>query len=41
MALEMDTVTRVQILVVPDSISHSPNTLGTGINSIILPLALK
>ena len=33
----MDTVTRVQILDKTDCISHSTNTLGKGINPIILP----
>ena len=33
----MDTVTRVQILDETDCISHSTNTLGKGMNPIILP----
>ena len=33
----MDTATRVQILDETDCISHSTNTLGKGMNSIILP----
>ena len=33
--LEMDTATRVQ-----DDISHSTNTLGKGMNPIILPPAM-
>ena len=32
----MDTATRVQILDVTDCISHSTNTLGKGMNPIIL-----
>ena len=32
--------TRVQILDLTDCISHSPNTLGKGINPIILPAAM-
>ena len=36
----MDTATRVQILDATDSISHSTNTLGKGMNPIILPLAM-
>ena len=36
----MDTVTRVQILVEADWISHSTNTLGKGMNPIILPPAM-
>ena len=36
----MDTVTRVQILDETDCISHSTNTLGKGMNSIILPPAM-
>ena len=35
---EMDTATRVQILDKTDCISHSTNTLGKGMNPIILPL---
>ena len=38
--LEMETVTWVQILDETDCISYSTNTLGKGINSIILPLAM-
>ena len=34
---EMDTVTRVQILDETDCISHSTNTLGKGMNPVILP----
>ena len=37
---KMDTVTRVQILDETDCISHSTNTLGKGMNPIILPPAL-
>ena len=33
----MDTATRVQILDEADDISHSINTLGKGMNPIILP----
>ena len=36
----MDTATRVQILEETDCISHSTNTLGEGMNPIILPLAM-
>ena len=36
----MDTVTRVQILDETDCISHSTNTLGKGMNPIILPPAM-
>ena len=36
----MDTATRVQILDNTDCISHSTNTLGKGINQIILPPAM-
>ena len=39
-SLEMDTVTGVQILEKTDSISHSTNTLGKGMNPIILPPAM-
>ena len=35
----MDAVTRVQILDETDCISHSTNTLGKGMNPIILPPA--
>ena len=35
----MDTVTQVQILDESDCILHSINTLGKGMNPIILPLA--
>ena len=38
--VEMDTATRVQILHETDYISHSSNTLGKGINPIILPPAM-
>ena len=34
---EMDTAIRVQILDETDCISHSTNTLGKGMNPIILP----
>ncbi len=37
----MDTATRVQILDETDSISHSTNTLGKGMNPIILPPAMS
>ena len=37
---EMDTVTRVQILDEADRISHCTNTLGKGMNPIILPPAM-
>ena len=37
---EMDTATQVQILDVTDCISHITNTLGKGINPIILPPAI-
>ena len=33
----MDTATRVQIIDETDCISHSTNTLGNGMNPIILP----
>ena len=36
----MDTATQVQILVETDCISHSTNTLGKGMNPIILPPAM-
>ena len=36
----MDTATRVQILDQPNCILHSTNTLGKGMNPIILPLAM-
>ena len=36
----MDTATRVQILGETDCISHSTNTLGKGMNPIILPPAM-
>ena len=39
-SLEMDTATRVQILDEADYISHSTNTLGKGMNPIILPPAM-
>ena len=38
--VEMDTATRVQILDEDDYISHSTNTLGKGMNPIILPPAM-
>ena len=37
---EMDTAIRVQILDETDCISHSTNTLGKGMNPIILPPAM-
>ena len=37
---EMDKVARVKILDETDCISHSTNTLGKGINPIILPPAM-
>ena len=37
---EMNTATRVQILDENDCISHSTNTLGKGMNPIILPPAM-
>ena len=36
----MDTATRVQILDETDCISHTTNTLGKGMNPIILLLAM-
>ena len=36
----MDTATQVQILDKTDRISHSTNTLGKGMNPIILPPAM-
>ena len=36
----MDTETRVQIMDEADCILHSTNTLGKGMNSIILPPAM-
>ena len=39
-SLEMNTATRVQILDEIDCISHSTNTLGKGMNPIILPPAV-
>ena len=36
----MDTVIRVQILDETNYISHRTNTLGKGMNPIILPLAM-
>ena len=36
----MDMATRVQILDETDSISHSTNTLGKGMNPITLPPAM-
>ena len=38
---EMDTTTRVQILDEADCISHNTNTLGKGMNPIILPPAMS
>ena len=37
----MDMATRVQILDETDCISHSTNTLGKGMNPIILPPAME
>ena len=37
---DMDTATRVQILDLTNCISHSTNTLGKGMNPIILPPAM-
>ena len=37
---EMDTAKRVQILDEADCISHNTNTLGKGVNPIILPPAM-
>ena len=37
---EMDKAARIQILDETDSISHSSNTLGRGMNPIILPPAM-
>ena len=37
---EINTATRVQILDETDCISHSTNTLGKGMNPVILPLAM-
>ena len=37
---DMDSTTRVQILDLADCSSHSPNTIGKGINPIILPPAM-
>ena len=37
---DVDTTTRVQNLDGPDYISHSTNTLGKGMNPIILPPAM-
>ena len=37
---KMDTATQVQILDETDCISHSTNTLGKGMNTIILPPAM-
>ena len=39
-SLEMDMVTRVQTLDEIDCISHCTNTLGKGMNPIILPPAM-
>ena len=39
-SLEMDTKTWFQILDETDCISHSTNTLGKGMNPIILPPAM-
>ncbi len=40
MKLFMNTATRVQIQDETDCISHSTNTLGKGMNPIILPPAM-
>ena len=40
LSYEIDTATRVQILDETDSISHSTNTLGKGMNPIILHPAM-
>ena len=40
MVIVVDTATRVQILDKADSISHSTNALGKGMNPIILPPAM-
>ena len=40
MGEEMDTAKRIQILDETDCISHSNNTLGKGMNPIILPPAM-
>ena len=37
---QMDTATRVQILADTNCISHSTNTLGKGLNPIIIPPAM-
>ena len=37
----IDTVTRIQILDQANCISHITNTLGKGINPIILPPAMR
>ena len=37
----MNTATGVQILDETDCISHSTNTLGRGMNPLILPLAIE
>ena len=36
----MDTVTRIQILAETNCIAHRTNTLGKGMNPIILPPAM-
>ena len=38
--MEKDTATQVQILDAADCISHNTNTLGNGMNPIILPSAM-
>ena len=38
--MEMDTATRVETMDGTDCISHNNNTLGKGINLIILPPAM-
>ena len=38
--MEMDTATQIQILDETNCISHSTNTLGKGMNPIILPPAM-
>ena len=40
MVIVVETATRVQILDETDCISHSTNTLGKGMNPIILPPAM-
>ena len=38
--MKMDMAIRVQIIDETDCISHNTNTLGKGMNPIILPLAM-